>query len=212
MSERERSSRPPVSPRARAAPGRAPVEIAIDDTLDLQGDWDVPWPPAPSRSPTRARVSPTRSGTLRWGDFARIVAERPPSESPVRGGTLKWGELSAAAARAERMASARKSPVRGGTLKWGDLMAQLPPVLEPSLVAAPAPPRRDAFDDLSLDETLAPLLSAGLVRRGGRNLARRRGVDDRRDPTEPPPRIEVSIVPRDLASAIQEALEDDDDG
>ncbi len=222
MSERERSSRPPVSPHARAAPGRATVEIAIDDTLDLQGDWDVPWPPAPPRAPTRARVSPTRSGTLRWGDFARVAAERPSAESPVRGGTLKWGELSAAAARAERMASTRKSPVRGGTLKWEDLMAQLPPVLAPSgpiaparppsVCPEPAPSARDSFDGLNLDETLAPLLSAGLVRRGGRNLARRRGVDDRRDPTEPPPRIEVSIVPRDLASAIQEALADDEEG
>jgi hypothetical protein len=157
---------------------------------------------------------------LRWGDFARAFAERPPASSPVRGGTLKWGELSAAAARAERLSNARKSPVRGGTLKWEDLMAQLPPVLAPPgpIAAArppsarpePAPPARDAFESLNLDEALAPLLCAGLVRRSGRHVARRRGHDDRRDPTDPPPKSDIAAPARDLASAIQEALEDDE--
>jgi hypothetical protein len=220
MSERERSSRPPTSSRAPTAPKRAPVEIGLAPDLDLdrEGYGSVPWPRSyPPPAPTRP--SPTRSGTLRWGDFARAMAERPPASSPVRGGTLKWGELSAAAARAERLMTGRKSPVRGGTLKWGDMMAQLPPVLAPPPhTAAPAPraeappPARDSFDDLNLDETLAPLLSAGLVRRSGRNVARRRGFDERRDPTEPPPKSEIVAQPRDLASAIQEALEDDDEG
>ena len=164
-----------------------------------------------SLPPPPSRTSPTRSGTLRWGDFARAFAERPPASSPVRGGTLRWGELSAAAARAERLASAPKSPVRGGTLKWGELMAQLPPVLAPPGPIAAAP-TRDSFDGLNLDEALAPLLCAGLVRRRGRNVARRRGRDDRRDPSDPPPKSEASAQPRDLASAIQEALEDDDEG
>jgi hypothetical protein len=214
MSERERSSRPPSPSCAPSAPKRAPSEIGLD--LDADDDRGMaPWPRS-TPPPALSRASPTRSGTLRWGDFARAFAERPPSSSPVRGGTLKWGELSAAAARAERLASARKSPVRGGTLKWEDLMAQLPPVLAvppplPPIVAAPAvAPRRDAFDSLNLDEALAPLLCAGLVRRSGRNVARRRGHDDRRDPSEPPPTREIAARGRDLASAIQEALDDDE--
>ncbi len=220
MSERERSSRPPSPSLAPAAPKRAPIEIGLDIDLDLDGDGAAPWPRSyPPPSPVR--VSPTRSGTLRWGDFSRALAERPPGSSPVRGGTLKWGELAAAAAaaaRAERLVSARKSPVRGGTLKWEDLMAQLPPVLAPPpLVAAPAPraesaPRRDLSEDTNLDDTLAPLLCAGLVRRSGRNVARRRGFEERRDPTDPPPKSAIAARPSDLTSAIQEALEDDEEG
>lgn len=177
-------------------------------------------PPSPSHAASAPeRASPTRSGTLRWGDFAQAFAQAPPSSSPVRGGTLKWGELSAAAARAERLATARKSPVRGGTLKWGELMAQLPPVLAPPLpplfVAAPAAraevaPPRDSFESLNLYEALAPLLCAGLVRRSGRNVARRRGLDNRRDPSDAPPTSEAAAPPRDLASAIQEAIEDEE--
>ncbi|MEP7122162.1 MAG: hypothetical protein ABJE95_14680 [Byssovorax sp.] len=212
MSERERSSRPPASSRTCAAPKRAPTEIGLDFELDFALDGAAPWPRS-YPPPAPAGASPTRSGTLRWGDFARALADRPPASSPVRGGTLKWGELSAAAARAEGLLSSRKSPVRGGTLKWEDLMAQLPPVLAPPAlgpIAAAAPPRaRDAFESLNLDEALAPLLCAGLVRRSGRNVARRRGFDDRRDPSEPPPKSEIA-PPRDLASAIQEALDDDE--
>jgi hypothetical protein len=226
MPERERSSRPPSSSssRARAAPKRAPTEVGIDIDTDTdagdEGSEMAPWPRS-TPPPAPARASPTRSGTLRWGDFARAFAERPPSSSPVRGGTLKWGELSAAAARAERLSSARKSPVRGGTLKWEDLMAQLPPVLAPpgpiaaarppSARPGPALPARDAFEGLNLDDALAPLLCAGLVRRGGRSVARRRGHDDRREPSDPPLKSEIASAPRDLASAIQEALDDDDD-
>ena len=224
MSQRERSSRPPTPSHAPSAPKRAPTEIGIDFDLDLDFDLDAAvddrgMAPGPRSTPSPAppRASPTRSGTLRWGDFARAFAERPPSSSPVRGGTLKWGELSAAAARAERLAIARKSPVRGGTLKWQDLMAQLPPVLAPAAVPPIAPavraelaPPRDAFESLNLDEALAPLLCAGLVRRSGRNVARRRGQDDRRDPSEPPPTRKIAQPPRDLASAIQGALDDDE--
>ena len=217
MSERERSSRPPSStPRAQSSPKRAPTEIGLAIDADDDDRGMAPWPRS-TPPPAPSRASPTRSGTLRWGDFARAFAERPQSSSPVRGGTLKWGELTAAAARAERLASARKSPVRGGTLKWEDLMAQLPPVLAPPALQPIAPavraeiaPSRDAFESLSLDEALAPLLCAGLVRRSGRNVARRRGVDDRRDPSEPPTKRENAANPRDLASAIQEALEDDE--
>ena len=149
-------------------------------------------PPCPSHAASAPeRASPTRSGTLRWGDFAQAFAQAPPSSSPVRGGTLKWGEL----------------------------MAQLPPVLAPPLpplfVAAPAAraevaPPRDSFESLNLYEALAPLLCAGLVRRSGRDVARRRGLDNRRDPSDAPPTSEAAAPPRDLASAIQEALEDDE--
>lgn len=209
MSERERISSAPVSTRAPAAPKRAPAEAALGGDTDL----DAPWPRS-GAPPTRA--SPTRSGTLRWGDFARSVADAPPSSSPVRGGTLKWGDF--AAARAEALGSARKSPVRGGTLKWGDFAAQLPPAVLPRPRAAPpvtpidGSPTRDWRGNSSMDDTLAPLLSAGLVRRSGRNVARRRGFDERRDPSFRPPSGEYAARPRDLASAIQDALEDDAEG
>lgn len=206
MSERERISSVPVSSCASVAPKRAPVEA----------DRDALWPRSTqSSAPAPARASPTRSGTLRWGDFARALAEGPPSASPVRGGTLKWGDF--AAARAEGLGGARKSPVRGGTLRWPDFAAQLPPVLavrpREALPTTPteAPIKRDHLGNSSMDDALAPLLSAGLVRRSGRNVARRRGFDNRRDPTDRPPSGEFAAVqPRDLASAIQDALEDDD--
>ena len=208
MSERERISSAPVSPRAPAAPKRAPTEAV----LGRDTDWDTPWPRACAPP---ARASPTRSGTLRWGDFTRALADPPPSSSPVRGGTLKWGDF--AAARAEALGSARKSPVRGPTLRWGDFAALSPAVVARPQEALPvtrveAPVKRDHLGNSSMDEALAPLLSAGLVRRSGRNVARRRGFDDRRDPTDRPPSGEYAAPPRDLASAIQDALEDDKEG
>jgi hypothetical protein len=201
MPERERTSRAPVS-------SRAPVEIGLDV------DWEAASPRSYPPPSIRERASPTRSGTLRWADFERALEGRPPSPSPVRGGTLKWEEL--ARARADALGSSRKSPVRGGTLKWGDMLAQLPPVLgPPPAEARPSAredrtPERDLLDDLPVETILAPLLSAGLVRRSGRDLARRRGVDDRRDPSEPPARVEKAGSPRDLASAIQGALDDEE--
>jgi hypothetical protein len=127
---------------------------------------------------------------------------------------LKWGEL--AAVRGDAAGGARKSPVRGGTLKWGDFAAELAAAAAArseeaaSTTPADAPPARDHRGGSSMDDALAPLLSAGLVRRAGRGVARRRGFDDRRDPTDRPPSGEFAAVPRDLASAIQDALEDDD--
>ena len=204
MSERERISSVPVSSCASVAPKRAPVEA------DRDGLW-----PRSTQGPAPARASPTRSGTLRWGDFARALAEGPPSASPVRGGTLKWGDF--AAARAEALGGARKSPVRGGTLRWGDFAAQLSSAVaarhRDALPPTPAeaPMKRDHLGNSSMDDALAPLLSAGLVRRSSRNVARRRGFDNRRDPSDRPPSGEFAAVqPRDLASAIQDALDDDD--
>ncbi len=208
MSDRERNSSVPLSSSASAAPKRGPIESGARSDAER----DVPWPRCSSPLPPRA--SPTRSGTLRWGDFARALAEKAPSPSPVRGGTLQWGEL--AAARADGLGSSRKSPVRGGTLRWGDFAAQLAPALALILPdARPAEPSsaltsHDRYGNSSMDDALAPLLSAGLVRRSGRNVARRRGFDSRRDPTDRPPSGEYAAPSRDLASAIQDALEDDE--
>jgi hypothetical protein len=164
------------------------------------------------------RKSPTRSGTLRYGDLAGAVGEAPPSsgKSPTRSGTLRWGSgmvpvvpappilappVPSPSDTLSRIASMDEEETPSGPFRDDDLLDDPPS----------EPPSRDRLDDLSLEQILAPLLSAGLVRRGGKPILRPRGGDPRREPSDPPAPSSKDGSARDLASAIYDALADEDD-